>query len=120
MTRSSNGLLHQRALLPPPLTAEQPASGTKKLSGSPLSPDHPNITTWCSPPLLRLRYSPHSNVSSLAFTPILSQSDWISSAMRLPSGLYGRVTGRYHRSTSKPFGIPACASSAFALAGSYG
>src|SRR5205814_7290440 len=102
MIKSSNGLLHQRALLPPPFTAEHPSSGTKKLSGSPLSPDQPNIIACCSPVLLRLRYSPHSKVMSLVFTPTFSQSDWMSSAMRLPSGLYGRVTGRYHSSTSVP------------------
>src|ERR1700712_2543919 len=101
---SSKSLLHQRETLPPPFTAEQPSSGTKKLSGSPLSPDQPNIIDCCSPVLLRLRYSPHSKVISLALTPTLSQSAWISSAMRLPSGLYGRVTGRYQRSTSTPFG----------------
>src|SRR5205807_9695651 len=99
MIRSSNGLLHQRALLPPPFTASHPSSGTKKLSGSPLSPDQPNIITCCSPVLLRLRYSAHSYVSSLVRTPTFSQSACTSSAMRLPSGLYGRVTGRYHSST---------------------
>jgi hypothetical protein len=45
------------------------------------------MITWCSPPLARLRYSAHSYVSSFAFTPTFSQSAWISSAMRLPSGL---------------------------------
>src|SRR6185369_14908624 len=92
-TASSKSLLHQRATLPPPFT-----------------PDQPNIIDCCSPVLLRLRYSPHSKVISLVLTPTFSQSDWISSAMRLPSGLYGRVTGRYHSSTSVPLARPALAS----------
>ena len=65
-------------------------------------------------------YSPHSYETIFAFTPIFAQSAWIISAIRRAFGLYGRCTGMAHRFISKPFGKPAFASNALALAVSYG
>lgn len=42
--------------------------------------------------------------------PIRAKSAWIISATRLPLGLYGRLTGMYHRSISRPREWPASAS----------
>src|SRR5471032_129400 len=107
-------------LLPLFLTASQPSSVFRKLSGSPLSPVQPSMPIWCSPACKRLRYSPHSKLLISALMPTLAKSACISSAMRLALGLYGRCTGIAHRSVEKPLARPASASSFLAAAGSYG
>ena len=47
----------------------------------------PSWAVMSSPACARLRYSPHSYVTSLALTPILARSACIISPIRLPFGL---------------------------------
>src|SRR3990167_8262656 len=85
-TMPSNFLSHHLEKLLP-CSESQPNSTFSQLSGSPLSPLQPISIAPFSPPLERLMYSPHSEVTILALIPILAQSDCSISAISLAFGL---------------------------------